>query len=212
MEKTSFPGSFRYKLYRLNKEYLILHHINSYRKQNNWKRYLILLIDGYNLETKSGMKEQMQKNRNSCTLLLGCVCVCTSMRARMHVLMQVQVLSHVQFFVNPQTVVLQAPPTMGFFRREYQNGQPFPPPGDLADPGIKPASPASAELQGDSLSLSHWGSPLLEYKFLKIFLGNNLSKCIAIDTLSYLLYGLLTMELEMETSREFQVFQKLGKE
>ena len=67
-------------------------------------------------------------------------------------------------------------------------------------------------MQRDSLSLSHWGSPLLEYKFLKIFFGNNLSKFIAIDTLSYLLYGLLTMELEMETSREFQVFQKLGKE
>ena len=148
MEKTSFPDSFRYKLYRSNKEYLILHHISSYRKQNNWKWYLILIIDCYNLETKSGMKEQMQKNRNSCILLLGCVCVCMSTCASMHVRTQVQVLSHVQFFVNPQTVVLQAPLTMGFFRQEYQNGQPFPSPGDLADPGIKPASPASPECSG----------------------------------------------------------------
>jgi len=27
---------------------------------------------------------------------------------------------------------------MGFFRQEYWSGLPFPPPGNLADPGIKP--------------------------------------------------------------------------
>jgi len=37
---------------------------------------------------------------------------------------------------------------MEFSRKEYQNGLPFPPPGDLPDPGIKPRSPA---LQVDSL-------------------------------------------------------------
>ena len=31
---------------------------------------------------------------------------------------------------------------MGFPRQEYWNGMPFPSPGDLLDPGIKPASPA----------------------------------------------------------------------
>ena len=31
---------------------------------------------------------------------------------------------------------------------EYWSGQPFPSPGDLSDPGIKPGSP---ELQADSL-------------------------------------------------------------
>ena len=29
---------------------------------------------------------------------------------------------------------------MGFPRQEYWSGLPFPPPGDLADPGIEPAS------------------------------------------------------------------------
>jgi len=29
---------------------------------------------------------------------------------------------------------------MGFSRREYWSGLPFPPPGDLPDPGIEPAS------------------------------------------------------------------------
>jgi len=45
---------------------------------------------------------------------------------------------------------------MGFPRQEYWSGLPFPSPGDLPDPGIKPTSPA---LQPDSLLLSHQGSP-----------------------------------------------------
>ena len=36
---------------------------------------------------------------------------------------------------------------------------PCPPPGDLPDPGNEPISPASPALQGDSLPLSHRGSP-----------------------------------------------------
>ena len=35
-------------------------------------------------------------------------------------------LSHVQLFVNPWTVVYQAPPLMGFSRQEYWSGLPFP--------------------------------------------------------------------------------------
>ena len=37
---------------------------------------------------------------------------------------------------------------------------PFPPPGDLPDAGIEPASPESSILQMDILPLSHWGSKL----------------------------------------------------
>ena len=44
------------------------------------------------------------------------------------------------------TVARQAPLSMGFFRQEYWDGLPFPPPGDLPDPGIKPTSFA---LQGE---------------------------------------------------------------
>ena len=33
---------------------------------------------------------------------------------------------------------------MGFFREEYWNGLPFPPPGDIPDTGINPVSPALA--------------------------------------------------------------------
>ncbi|XP_061294344.1 DNA-directed RNA polymerases I, II, and III subunit RPABC4 isoform X1 [Bos javanicus] len=37
---------------------------------------------------------------------------------------------------------------MGFSRREHWSGFPFPPPGDLPDPGIEPASPKSPTLAG----------------------------------------------------------------
>ena len=43
---------------------------------------------------------------------------------------------------TPWTVAYQASPSMGFSRQEYWSGLPFPSPGDLPDPGIKPRSPA----------------------------------------------------------------------
>ena len=46
----------------------------------------------------------------------------------------------------------------GFSSQEYWSGLPCPPPGDLPNPGIKPASPATSALQVDSLPLSHQGS------------------------------------------------------
>ena len=54
----------------------------------------------------------------------------------------------------------QALLSMGFSRQEYWSGLPFPPLGDLPDPGVEPMSPASRALQEDSLLPSHWGSPL----------------------------------------------------
>ena len=45
-------------------------------------------------------------------------------------------------------IACQAPLSMGFSRQEYCHQLPFPSPGDLPNPGIKPASPA---LQSDSL-------------------------------------------------------------
>ena len=51
-------------------------------------------------------------------------------------------LSHFQLFATLWTVALQTPLFMGFPRQEYWSGWPFPSPGDLPDPGIKPVSPA----------------------------------------------------------------------
>ena len=43
---------------------------------------------------------------------------------------------------------------------EYWGGLPFPPPGDLPHPGIKPESPVSPALQTDSLPAEPSGKPL----------------------------------------------------
>ena len=48
----------------------------------------------------------------------------------------VQLLSHVLLFVAPWTVAHQAPLSVGFSRQECWSGLPFPPLGDLPDPGI----------------------------------------------------------------------------
>ena len=55
-------------------------------------------------------------------------------------------LSRVQLFETPWTVAYQAPPSMGFSRQEYWSGLPFPSPGDLPDPGIKPGLPHSRQM------------------------------------------------------------------
>ena len=57
-------------------------------------------------------------------------------------------LLHVQYFVTPWTVAHQAPLSMGFSRQEYWSGLQFPPPGDLPNTGIKPASLMSPALAG----------------------------------------------------------------
>ena len=53
-------------------------------------------------------------------------------------------------------VAHQAPLFMGFPRQEYWSGLPFPSPGDLPNPGIKPGSPVS---QADSLPPEKPGRP-----------------------------------------------------
>ena len=62
----------------------------------------------------------------------------------MHACMDAQLLSHVQLFATPWTIAHQAHLSMEFSRQEYWSGLPFPPPGDLPDPGVEPTSPALA--------------------------------------------------------------------
>ena len=61
---------------------------------------------------------------------------------------EVKLLSRVQLFVTPWTVAYQSPQSMEFCRQKYWSGLPFPSPGDLPNPGIKPRSPT---LQADTL-------------------------------------------------------------
>ena len=48
----------------------------------------------------------------------------------------------------PWAIDSQAPSSMGFSRQEYWSGLPCPPPGDLPQPGIEPASLRSPTLAG----------------------------------------------------------------
>ena len=47
--------------------------------------------------------------------------------------------------MTPWTVAPPAHLSMGFPKREHRSGLPLPSPGDLPDPGTKPASPALAD-------------------------------------------------------------------
>ena len=68
--------------------------------------------------------------------------------------------SRVWVFATPWTVARQTPLSMGFSRQEYRSGFPCPPPGDLPDPGLKPASPA---LQADSIPTELSGKPWISF-------------------------------------------------
>ena len=83
---------------------------------------------------------------------------------------KVKSLSHVRLLVTPRTVAYQAPLSMGFSRQEYWSGLPFPSPGDLPNPGIKPGSPA---LQIDAIPSEPSGklnyrNPLCVYLILEL--------------------------------------------
>jgi len=54
----------------------------------------------------------------------------------------VKLLSRVRLFPTPWTVAYQVPLSIGFSRKEYWSGLPFPSPGNLPDPGIELTSPA----------------------------------------------------------------------
>ena len=68
----------------------------------------------------------------------------------------VQLFSCVRLFVAPGTVAHQASLSVKFSRQEHWSGISFPPPEDLPNPGIKPASPA---LQMDSFTAELLGKP-----------------------------------------------------
>ena len=63
----------------------------------------------------------------------------------------------------PWTVPCRAPLCMGFPRQEYWSGLPFPPPGDLSNPGIKPVSSA---LAGGFFNTEPRGKPKKSHKCL----------------------------------------------
>ena len=79
------------------------------------------------------------------------LCQCSSC------LLHACVFSRDRLFATLWTVAHQASLSIGFSRQEYWSGLPFPSPGDLPDPGIKPRSPA---LQTDALLSEPPGKPI----------------------------------------------------
>ena len=73
--------------------------------------------------------------------------------------MRAQSLSCVRLFATPWTESLKAPLSMEFSSQVYWSGLPFPPPGDLPDPGIKPMCPASPALAGEFFTPEPPGKP-----------------------------------------------------
>ena len=60
---------------------------------------------------------------------------------------------------TPWIAPYQSPLSMGFSRQECWSGLPFPSPGDLPNPGIKPRSPV---LQADTLPSEPPGKPNID--------------------------------------------------
>ena len=54
----------------------------------------------------------------------------------------------------------QAPLSMGFSWQAYWSGLPFPPPGELPKPGIKPTSPVASALAGGFFTTESPRKPL----------------------------------------------------
>ena len=78
--------------------------------------------------------------------------------------------SRVRLYVTPGTVARQAPLSLRFSRQEYWSGLPGPPPGDLPNPGIKPASLTST-LAGTFFTTSTtWEAPYLLYQLVALWL------------------------------------------
>ena len=83
------------------------------------------------------------------------------------------VLSCIQLLATPWTVAHQAPLSMEFSRRKYRSRLPFPPPGDLPDPGIKSSSLMSPSLAGGFFTISAtWEALLRMAKIITIFLNS----------------------------------------
>ena len=97
------------------------------------------------------------------------ICVCS--RAQLHVYVCARVLSYIYMCVlvcsvvsdsaTPWTVAHQAPPSAEFFRQEFWSGLPFPPPGDLPGPGIKPVTLSSPALASRFFTTTPPGKPCI---------------------------------------------------
>ena len=78
--------------------------------------------------------------------------------------------SPVHLFATPWTEALQAPLSMGLSGKEYWSELPRPPPGDIPDPGVEPASLMSPALVGGFFTTSAaWEAHVCVYVCMSIY-------------------------------------------
>ena len=75
-------------------------------------------------------------------------------------------LSPVELFMTLWTVAAQTPLSMELFRQENWSRLPFPSPGDLPNPGIKPMSLSSPAWAGGFFTIAPPGKPIYTYGFI----------------------------------------------
>ena len=69
------------------------------------------------------------------------------------------------------TITHKAPLSMGFSWKEYWSGLLYPPPGDLLDPGIRPASLKSPALAGRLFTISiTWEADASIYIYIYLYI------------------------------------------
>ena len=106
------------------------------------------------LNTKVKIKRKLQQSNGNFTLKYqGVKCMCVYIQflvTNPKIFASIFSLDSDFNFVHGCSVTQSCPTplSMEFYRQEYLSGLPFPTPGDLPDPGIKPTSLVSLELVG----------------------------------------------------------------
>ena len=77
----------------------------------------------------------------------------------MHTCMHAKLLQSCLTLYDSMDSSPKAPLSMGFCRQECWSGLPFPSPGDLPDPGIKPMSLVAPALAGGHFTTEPLGKP-----------------------------------------------------
>ena len=79
-------------------------------------------------------------------------------------------ISCIRLCVTLWTVAHKAPLSMGYSKQKYWSELPCPPPGNLLDPGIKPASLRSSALAGRFLTTrATWKAPSSHWEVVDFF-------------------------------------------
>ena len=110
-----------------------------------------------------------------------------------------QCVCGIWLFAALWTVARQAPLSMGFSRKEYWRGLPFPFPGDLPDPVIEPASPVSSTLAGGFLTHEPSGNKRLNDWLTVWHKWFSTKVCLSCDW-SWSLYGCEVLGQRIELS------------